>query len=157
MPPKIPKIKVKKVKPVKSKRPIYNIESVKNKNKVSVNIKHKIMTRNLQDKNQYHRKGGILIKDIKRLLKLQNNKCAVCQDALLTNNWEPFCCYQFSIEKINSKLLYDGDNIYISCYYCSSRSHPEFTQHNKVCDSGCHTEPRDLPTKEMVLSLLNTE
>src|SRR5690606_36627413 len=34
------------------------------------------------------------------------------------------------------------NNVLISCYYCNCRHNPCFDQVNKICNSGCHKQPK---------------
>lgn len=72
------------------------------------------------------------------LLYEQNNKCIICHDSLLLINYKQYCCYQFSIDRINNNKPHNKDNIRITCYYCNCKHHNKFSQLNKKCNEGCH-------------------
>jgi hypothetical protein len=115
------------------------------------NIKNKIYNYNIFDKNKFNIVGNISINDVKELLNKQNFKCYICNDTIKTINWSPFCCYQFSIDRINDNKPHDRNNILISCYYCNCRHHPNFDQKNKICNSKCHTIKKDnIPYKNNI-------
>jgi len=51
--------------------------------------------------------------------------------------YKPYCCYQFSIDRINNTLPHNN-NILIICYYCNYKHHKQFTQLHKKCNAECH-------------------
>lgn len=107
-----------------------------------------------KDKRVFGYKGTIEHKYVKELLRKQENKCIICEEEVLLSGWRPLCCYQFSIDRIDNKKPHNNENCFISCYYCNCRDFPEFTQHLKVCSSGCHTEPKNLRHRREFLETL---
>jgi len=102
------------------------------------NIIKKINTHNNFDKIKFNVKGDIDINTVLNLLYEQNNKCANCKDELLMMNYKPYCCYQFSIDRLDNNIPHDKDNVRITCYYCNCEHHGKFDQLNKKCNAGCH-------------------
>ena len=45
---------------------------------------------------------------------------------------------------------HDRNNVLISCYYCNCRHHSAFNQKNKVCNAGCHIQPKEIEIKELI-------
>lgn len=114
------------------------------------NIKQKLSQYKRCDINKFGREGNVSFEDITQLLKKQNFVCYVCDEMVITSKWKPFCCYQFSVDRIDNKLPHDRTNVLISCYYCNCRHHPEFNQDYKICNAGCHTARKILPLRGMV-------
>ena len=114
---------------------------------LNTNILHKIKNHKFYDFNRFGIEGNIDKEYIVELLKKQNNKCYICQEEVLINNWNPYCCYQFSIDRIKNNEPHNKNNVLISCYYCNCRHHPKFNQHNKICNRGCHMEKKFLRDK----------
>ena len=46
----------------------------------------------------------VSIEDVKNLLIKQDNKCYVCYDNVITQEWFPECLYQFTLDRINNNL-----------------------------------------------------
>lgn len=109
---------------------------------VDSNIKTKIRTCLNADKNNKMKTGNITFHDVKEMLKNQNNKCWLCQDEVILNNWLPNCCYQFSIDRIDDNLPHDKNNCRISCYFCNCRDGSLSLSPYKVCNAGCHRQIR---------------
>jgi hypothetical protein len=107
------------------------------------NIQKKISNYNIFDENKFNKIGNIQIEDVKELLNKQNFKCYICNDIVKTINWSPYCCYQFSVDRIDNNKPHDRNNILISCYYCNCRNDPRFDQNNKLCNNKCHTIKRE--------------
>jgi hypothetical protein len=104
------------------------------------NIIKKINANQQYDLKRFNIKGDNDIDNILNILYEQNNKCYDCNDELLTIFYEPYCCYQFSIDRINNSKPHNKNNVRITCYYCNCKHHEEFKQHNKKCNQGCHDE-----------------
>lgn len=110
-------------------------------------MKKKISNLKYLDMKKFNIKGNLEINDILDLLKNQDGKCYVCNEKVIINS-NDFCCYQYSIDRIDNCNPHDSDNILISCYYCNCRIHKDFGQKDKICNSGCHKEKKDyLPIK----------
>ena len=104
--------------------------------------KEKIDGYHQTDKKKFGIYGDLKVEDIQELLIKQDNKCYVCNDALLLESWTPHCLYQFSCDRINENLPHDRDNFLISCYYCNCTMHLRDESKKKCCINGCHTEER---------------
>lgn len=111
---------------------------------LETNIKNKLKHYKETDVSKFGREGNLTIDDISQLLKKQRFTCYVCDEMVLTSKWKRFCCYQFSVDRIDNNLPHDRSNVLISCYYCNCRYHFEFNQINKVCNEGCHIEPKNI-------------
>jgi ribosomal protein S28E/S33 len=107
------------------------------------NIQKKILRYAYSDNDKYGRKGDVSIEDILQLLETQNYTCYICDEKVITLTWNPYCCYQFSVDRIDNDRPHDRNNVLISCYYCNCRNHPEFNQENKICNKGCHIIPKE--------------
>jgi hypothetical protein len=115
------------------------------------NIKNKIKSHNNYDENRFGEIGNVSVDDIKQLLNKQKLKCYICNDEIKTMNWAPYCCYQFSIDRIDDNKPHNRDNVLMSCYYCNCRQHPDFNQHNKICNQKCHTDKKEnIPLKNNI-------
>ena len=68
------------------------------------NIKRKLSTYKNSDMKYFGREGTLSFDDISELLRRQNFKCYICDEIVITCKWKPFCCYQFSIDRINNEL-----------------------------------------------------
>jgi hypothetical protein len=121
---------------------------------INKNIQNKINSHKKFDLIRFNNKGNIEVDDVLLLLNKQNNKCYVCNDNLETNNYEKFCCYQFSIDRIDNSKPHNKDNVLISCYFCNCRDFPLFDQPFKICKSGCHKIKRD-DIKQTRTTILN--
>jgi hypothetical protein len=132
-----------------SKVCLYCLEN-KSTNNILYNIKHKINSHLYYDQKRFNIKGDIDCEFILQLLKKQNNSCYICKEGLLLLNWKPYCCYQFSIDRIKDTDPHNKNNVLISCYYCNCRHHYKFKQHNKVCGQGCHLEKKYLLDKTQI-------
>lgn len=114
------------------------------------NIDKKLSRYKKSDKSKFNREGDVTIEDISQLLKKQYFTCYVCDEPVITSRWKPFCCYQFSVDRIDNNLPHDRTNVLISCYYCNCRHHSEFHQKDKVCSERCHITPKFLPSRTTV-------
>ncbi len=115
------------------------------KNEIQI-IKKKISSLRFVDSKKFSVKGNMELDDILKLLDKQNKKCYICNENVLIEA-NDYCCYKFSIDRINDDDLHNSNNILISCYYCNCRNHKDFTQQHKICNSGCHTDKKDIPLK----------
>ncbi len=115
------------------------------KNEIQI-IRKKISSLRVVDSKKFNVKGDMKLDDILNLLEKQNKKCYVCNEEVLIEG-NDYCCYKFSIDRINDDDVHNSNNILISCYYCNCRNHKDFTQQHKICNSGCHTDKKDIPLK----------
>ena len=53
--------------------------------------------------------------DVKKLLFKQENKCYVCGDNVITEEWQPNCLYQFTLDRIDNQLPHNKYNVLICC------------------------------------------
>ena len=129
-------------------------------------ILSKIQKHKQKDK-KYNRKitnDYVSIEDVKNLLIKQDNKCYVCHDNVITQEWFPECLYQFTLDRINNNLPHNKNNVLICCNYCNSYSHLSNINDisGKLCRRGCHTTKKsilrtryDVPMKEIINLLLD--
>jgi hypothetical protein len=117
-----------------------------NKNNIKDNISKKLNSHKQSDIIKFGKHGNLKSEDVEKLLIKQLFKCYVCDDMVITTNYKPYCCYQFSIDRIDNNKPHDKNNVLISCYYCNCRNFPLFDQLNKICNSGCHTIKREIKT-----------
>lgn len=71
-----------------------------------------------------------------------NNKlCPDCNCELLFYDYQPFCLYQFSIDRIDNKLPHTISNCRITCYDCNAMKNEYVFKRTpkKSCIKGCHT------------------
>lgn len=90
------------------------------------------------DQEPYNEREYITCQDVINMIITQESKCCSCEEIFLCSNWKRFCCYQFSITKIDSSKCRNKDNFRLSCYYCACKHRLEFDQPTKKCKSGCH-------------------
>lgn len=75
--------------------------------------------------------------------------CPICKDEILYYNYEPYCLYQFSFDRINNKKIHHLNNIQITCYNCNILKSDNDCIDNKIyrmyncgkkenCYNGCH-------------------
>ena len=128
---------------------IYCFEN-KSTNNLNKNIIHKINNHKAYDKRRFNAENNINLDNIMELIRKQNNKCYICDEDVILINWKPYCCYQFSIDRINDNEPHNINNVLISCYYCNCRHYPKFDQHNKVCRSKCHKEEKKIINKNEI-------
>lgn len=83
--------------------------------------------------------GNIDYECVNRLLELQNYKCYMCSDKLITHSYVPYCCYKFSIDRFHDNKPHDKNNIGISCYFCNCVNHYSYDKKikTKCDDTGC--------------------
>jgi hypothetical protein len=79
--------------------------------------------------------GNITYEDIVKLLKIQEYKCYICSDIVLTYSYVPYCSYKFSIDRLDNNKPHDQNNIKISCYFCNCKEHISF---NKKIKQKCN-------------------
>lgn len=121
---------------------------------LETNIEDKIFRYQMYDMKRFGKKGDVDVEYILERLDKQNGRCYICRDFVQIVNWAPKCEYQFSIDRINSDLPHDKDNVLIACKYCNCRM--AFIKkcnydNYKICKEGCHTIKRNLPTKWDIL------
>lgn len=106
--------------------------------KETCNIKKKINNCKNSDNIKFKKRGNISYKYIKQLLNEQDYKCFKCDGKVITHLYEPYCLYQFSIDRLNNKKPHNEDNIKISCYFCNCQHHPKFDKERKIkCNNEC--------------------
>ena len=103
------------------------------------NIMKKINSHQDYDKKKFDIKGDIDINYIIELIEKQKTRCYKCTDKVLTINYEPYCLFQFSIDRIDNFLPHNKDNVRISCYYCNCK-HKFDNDEGKNCKLNCHKE-----------------
>ncbi len=105
------------------------------------NIKKKISNCLQSDNKKKFEISGdeyITVEDIDDFLVMQSYTCKKCGDRVLTEGYKPYCCNQFSIDRINNSLPHNKDNVVISCYFCNCKGHPLYDKDVKHCDiNGC--------------------
>ena len=119
-------------------------------NNLKQNIIKKLSKYKHTDKYKFGYEGDITYEDVLELLRKQKFTCYICNDNVITSKWKPYCCYQFSIDRIVDTLPHNKNNVLISCYYCNCRYFSEFNQYYKICKSGCHTTKRIIQHKREV-------
>lgn len=103
-------------------------------NETEKNIKKKIANNLNNDYASFGIKGDVTSDDIHDLLFEQNFKCYKCYEKILTEGYEPYCCNQFSIDRINNSKPHDYDNVKISCYFCNCKDDSRYGKTIKQCD-----------------------
>lgn len=98
------------------------------------NIKKKISNCIRNDNKNFKIKGDITCEYIYELLQTQQYKCHKCNETILTDNYKPYCCNQFSIDRVNNTLPHNKDNVKISCYFCNCENHYLYDKKQKICD-----------------------
>lgn len=94
----------------------------------------------------------VTINDIKKLLFNQENKCYVCGDNVITEEWQSNCLYQFTLDRIDNKLPHNKNNVLICCKFCNCHSWRKDTDilYNtdiclyKLCENKCHKIKRNI-------------
>ena len=118
---------------------------------ISDAVNKKINNCKRNDKNVFAREGNLTNQHVYNLLIRQECKCYICKEALMLSKWKKYCCYQFSIDRIDNTKPHDEGNVLITCYYCNCKNDTRFNQYDKICSSGCHTVPKQLRNREHVL------
>jgi hypothetical protein len=131
----------------------FNCLDNKSTGNLKTNIIHKIYNHKIYDKNRFNIEGDIDYKFITELIQKQDKKCYICKETILLIDWKPYCCYQFSIDRIDNNKPHDKNNVLISCYYCNCRDYPKFDQYNKICKQKCHTDYKDLRHKNTISNI----
>lgn len=129
----------------------FNCIEFKSTGNLKQNIINKISSHKQTDIKKFNKEGNITNEFINEQINNQNKKCYICEEEVLLENWKPYCCYQFSIDRIDNNYPHNKDNIKISCYYCNCRHYPKFTQHYKICSQGCHTTKKHILKKKEIL------
>lgn len=106
--------------------------------KIKKNILKKINNSKYTDKKKFNTSGNIKYQDVLQLLNEQTNKCYICNDKLLTSNYNPNCLYQFSLDRLDNTKPHDTNNIRISCYFCNCKDHYLFNVSKKECCDNNH-------------------
>jgi hypothetical protein len=111
---------------------------------VNIQINRKITTTRRYDLSLKSVKDDVAQNDIdvlyiKLLILRQNAKCYICDTPVLLANYEPYCNYQFSIDRILNTLPHCRSNIAISCLLCNIKTstHRGYAKY-KQCKNGCH-------------------
>jgi hypothetical protein len=115
------------------------------------NIKKKIQSCERYDKKRFGVAEELDIDLIYRQLMYQNYKCFNCKD-IVKLDYEPYCLYQFSIDRIDNNKPHTIDNILIACYHCNCMNHSEFRGENKICSGGCHKNERKIINRDITLT-----
>jgi len=115
-------------------------------------ILHKINKYKFQDKekNRQITDEYVSLNDVKKLLFKQENKCYVCGDNVIIEEWRPNCLYQFTLDRIDNKLPHNKNNVLICCYYCncySCKNDETDICLYKLCPNSCHTIKRNITRK----------
>lgn len=120
-------------------------------------ISYKINEYKKQDKIKQRkiRNNYVSVGDVKKLLFQQENKCYVCGDVVLTEQWQTRCLYQFTLDRIDNTLPHNRNNVLICCYYCNCVA--LINCNNKLCPNKCHTIKRNIKRKKDDVSKLEME
>jgi len=89
----------------------------------------------------------VTINDIKKMLFKQENKCYVCGDNVITEEWEPKCLYQFTLDRIDNNIPHNTNNVLVCCQYCNCYGwHDDDTDIclYKLCQNKCHRIKRNI-------------
>lgn len=106
-------------------------EDKKNEKK---NINKKISNCNCKDKQKFNVKPDITYDNIYKLLQIQKYECYICNERVLTTGYKPYCCNQFSIDRIDNTKPHNKDNVKISCYFCNCKDDALYDKIEKICD-----------------------
>lgn len=112
-----------------------------NFNEETNNIKKKIDNCIRTDNINFKIKGDITYEYIYELLQIQKYKCHICYEVILTENYKPYCCNQFSIDRVDNNLPHNKNNVKISCYFCNCKNYYLYDKKEKKCDivdCNCH-------------------
>lgn len=78
----------------------------------------------------------INLKDATKMVNdLNSDLCLGCNCNILFCNYEPYCIYQFSFDRINDKKIHSIDNLRIVCWNCNSSG---FGSIKLSCSRKCH-------------------
>lgn len=85
------------------------------------------------------------VETVVRLINKQDSMCYVCGDKVIFEESEPYCLYQFTLDRIDNSKPHNKDNVLLCCYYCNCR-HAFICQQarTKICQNGCHTHIRNI-------------
>lgn len=86
---------------------------------------------NWNGRGKLYHVGNINYNIIHNLLKKQKFRCYICNDNLAIVNIKPYCCYKFSVDRLNNLEPHDDDNVKISCYYCNCKDHILYNRRKK--------------------------
>ena len=93
----------------------------------------------------------VTINDVKKLLFKQENKCYVCGDNVITEEWQPNCLYHFTLDRIDDRLPHNKKNVLICCYYCNCfgwiKDDTDICLY-KLCQNECHKIKRNITRKK---------
>lgn len=112
-------------------------------------ILHKINAYKRQDnaKGRNITSDYVTVKDVKKLLFKQEYKCYVCGDNVITEEWQPNCLYQFTLDRIDNKSPHNKNNVLICCEYCNcfgwQNDTTDICQY-KLCKNKCHEIKRNI-------------
>jgi hypothetical protein len=112
-------------------------------------ILHKINAYKRQDKSKGRNitSDYVTINDVKKILFKQENKCYVCGDNVITEEWQPDCLYQFTLDRIDNNLSHNRNNVLICCYYCNCFGGKMINTDiclYKLCENKCHEIKRNI-------------
>lgn len=102
-------------------------------NEEKKNINKKISNCNYKDKKKFNVKPDITYDNIYKLLQIQKYECYICNEQILTDGYKPYCCNQFSIDRIDNTKPHNIDNVKISCYFCNCKDHSLYDKKEKIC------------------------
>ncbi len=102
--------------------------------------------------------GDITVETAMRLVEKQGQNCFICGDFMLVSNFDAYCYYQFTLDRIDNSHPHNTDNCFVTCYYCNCREwwvkNNGDTDKKKVCACCAHTtKPRRLPRRSYIMSL----
>lgn len=114
-------------------------------NQFIIKAKRKIIGHYNSDQYKFNTIGNITIKDVKNKIIIQKGLCFYCKESILFNEWNSYCWYQFSIDRLNDDLPHNVDNCIISCYYCNcsqimknqNKLKEKNLHEHKVCSLNC--------------------
>lgn len=87
------------------------------------------------------------VEDVNELLFKQNEKCYICGDNVITQEWQSNCLYQFTLDRIDNTKPHNRSNVLISCFYCNcygfNNDNTDICKY-KLCSKKCHTIKRNI-------------
>lgn len=66
---------------------------------------------------------------------LESDLCTGCGCKILFCNYQPYCIYQFSFDRIDNNKIHSVENVKIVCWNCNSMG---YGAHKNSCSKGCH-------------------
>lgn len=107
-------------------------------------ISYKINSYKMQDKIKLRNINSdyVTVNHVKKLLFKQDYKCYICGDNVLTEEWQPNCLYQFTLDRIDNNLPHDKNNVLICCLYCNC--YGSDVNLYKLCKNKCHKIKRNI-------------